>query len=150
MDTNKKQIPNHLESGLLALHTDMAAKISYYRQEINKLKETLAHIDATLKHVNPELDLRSIRTKQYRTSSNGFKPNELARLIFDVMREQKEPMTSAEILAAVLKLPKLTQKQSSGLNIKSITAQLRALAKKSQVSVKPNENNPKIMQWSLL
>lgn len=63
--------------------------------------------------------------------------------------EQKEPMTSAEILAAVLKLPKLTQKQSSGLKYQ---IHYRPTSRSRQEIAVTNQTKTiqKIMQWSLL
>ena len=99
---------SHVVSGLLDKHAEISGLINKHQSEINKLNQSLAALDSTIKLFSPEIDLRSHRSKVIRERNRFFKNGECIRLILDVLREADEPLTPVAITDHIIALKLLS------------------------------------------
>jgi hypothetical protein len=117
------------------------AEIQGYIQDLEKKarnwRSRLAHIDATLTIFSPDTDPEAIQPKRPYRRSQYFRGGEFSRLCLDVLRDARAPISTAEVIAGVLKakglpddaalvadltekaLASLREKQKAGAVIKS-------------------------------
>ncbi|MEW5943265.1 MAG: hypothetical protein AB1710_05340 [Pseudomonadota bacterium] len=73
-------------SGLVTKRSEMAGLIEYHQKEIERLRQGLYQIDATIRIFDPTYRIRSIKTKEYRRYSRIFKKGECYRLCLEALR----------------------------------------------------------------
>lgn len=91
----------HVISGLVAKRSELAGLIEHYMQEIKRMGADLKHLDAAIQLFDPDYNLRTIRTKQYRRKNAHFKPGECARLVLDTLREAG-PVLATDVVALAI------------------------------------------------
>ncbi len=62
----------------------------------------LVHVDATLKLLDPSIEVDAIRNKRLPRRIKLFRQGELGRMILDALRRAAGPLATAQIVAAVL------------------------------------------------
>lgn len=95
---------SHLVSGLLAKRAEMLGLLEFHHKEMIKLGADLTHLDATVKLLAPDTDLRGQRPKLYRAHPSPFKNGDVPVMIMDVMRKASAPLSTKEIAEAVMRL----------------------------------------------
>lgn len=99
---------SHVVSGLLDKRAEISGLINKHQAEINKLNQSLDALDSTIKLFSPEIDLRHHRPKTIRERNHFFKNGECIRLILDVLREAREPLTPVVITSQIIHLKSLS------------------------------------------
>ena len=99
---------SHVVSGLLDKRAEISGLINKHQAEINKLNQSLAALDSTIKLFSPEIDLRNHRAKVIRERNRFFKNGECIRLILNVLREANEPLTPVAINDQIIALKSLS------------------------------------------
>lgn len=59
--------------------------------------QDLGHIDATLRIVASDMAVEAIRPKAFRPPADWSKRGEMTRMVLDILRTARQPMTSREI-----------------------------------------------------
>lgn len=77
----------HVVSGLVEKRSELAGLVAHHQQQITRLSSDLQHLDATLKLFAPEMDLRTLRPKEYRQRNSYFKQGECQRFVLDAFRK---------------------------------------------------------------
>ena len=77
----------HVVSWLVEKRSELAGLVAHHQQQIARLGCELQHLDATIKLFAPDIDLRTLRPKEYRQRNHYFKPRECQRLVLDAFRE---------------------------------------------------------------
>lgn len=83
------------------LHAELAGKIIDNKKEADKLREAMLHVEAVIKLMNPNHNLRRIAVRR-RKPNQWFKRGTIFRAVLDVLRKASEPLTVSEIAAAML------------------------------------------------
>jgi hypothetical protein len=91
----------HVVSGLVAKRAEMAGLIDHHKKQIARLTDDLAHLDATLKLFDPEIDLRTLRPKEHRERNRYFPNGQGQRMLLDALRTACEPQTIEEMSVAL-------------------------------------------------
>ena len=91
----------HVISGLVKKHSELAGKIEYHRSQIKELNDDRQSIGEAIKVLQPDFNLRDIRSKQVKPNNRFFKSREASILLLDSMREAQGPCTTIEIVGAV-------------------------------------------------
>jgi hypothetical protein len=122
---------------LMAKRAEIQGYIQDLETKARRWRARLAHVDATLMIFSPETDPDAIQPKRRYRRSQYFRGGEFARLCLDVLREAGGPITTAEIIAGVLRakglpddpglvadltergLAILREKQKAGIAVKS-------------------------------
>ena len=82
----------------------LAAEIVQLKRQLRHRKEMLIHVDATLRLLDPEIKVESIRPKRPPKRIKLFRQGELGRLIVDAIRRSPDGATAKEIVTALLKV----------------------------------------------
>ena len=122
---------------LMAKRAEIQGYIQDLETKARRWRTRLAHIDATLTIFSPDTDPEAIQPKRRYRRSQYFRGGEFSRLCLDVLREARTPISTAEVIAGVLKakglpddpalvadltekaLASLREKQKAGTIIKS-------------------------------
>jgi hypothetical protein len=129
---------------LSQLHSELAGKLSANLRETKRLRLAIFQVEAVMKMLSPEVNLRLIAPKRRNVGNPWFKRGTLARAVIDVLRRSVVPMTTREISDALIadKAPAATRKQAIDLQ----AAILAALRKRNGSAV-VGEGVP--AQWRL-
>ncbi len=92
----------HVIVALRDKRAELAGKVLNLEQQLAEHSASLAHVDATIQLFDPELRPEDARSRQQRTRSAWFRPGECLRLIYDVLRDAAEPMTTRDLAARVM------------------------------------------------
>jgi hypothetical protein len=78
---------SHVLTALISKRAELAGLIEHHQKEMGRLAGEVAHLDGILKLFSPEIDLRMIRAKAYRTRNRSFRPGECQRMVLDIFRD---------------------------------------------------------------
>ena len=111
---------------LSQLHGELAGKLSANQREAKRLRLAIFQVEAVMKMLSPDVNLRLIAPKRRNVGNPWFKRGTLSRAVIDALRRAAEPMTTREIADALLvgKKPEATRKQAMVLQA-AILATLR-------------------------
>lgn len=102
MDTPRSRGDRYALSALTKRRAILAAEIIQLERQARARKDALAHVDATLKLLDPDYDAKSIRPKRLVQRIRLFRQGELGRLIIGTLREADQPLSTADIVSAIL------------------------------------------------
>jgi hypothetical protein len=99
---------------LSQLHSELAGKLSANQRETKRLRLAIFQVEAVMKMLSPEVNLRLIAPKRRNVGNPWFKRGTLARAVIDTLRRAGMPMTTREIADALLagKKPEATRHQA--------------------------------------
>jgi hypothetical protein len=86
---------------LIQLHAELCGKVDANKKEGERLAESLAHVEAVLKLLDPTFSLRPIAIHR-RKVNPWFKRGTQFRYALDVLREAEKPLTTSEIVSRML------------------------------------------------
>ncbi len=98
-----KATPDHpAVDYLVRLHADLGGQIQANKAEAVRLAEAMKHVEAVIQLFNPGFNVRAISARRRQQTNPWFKRGTLFRVALDVLRAAKEPLTVAQVTAAVL------------------------------------------------
>src|SRR5207248_778319 len=111
---------------LSQLHSELAGKLGANLQHAKRLRLAIMQVEAVMKMLSPEVNLRLIAPKRRNVGNPWFKRGTLYRAVIDTLRKATGPMTADDICKALLagKTPAATRKQENNLQA-AILAALR-------------------------
>ncbi len=83
-------------SGLQDKRSELIGLVGRLEQQLAEHRGNLTHLDATMRLFDPDLLLQDAEPKQ-RERISWFRHGECLRVIYDVLREATQPLTSREI-----------------------------------------------------
>jgi hypothetical protein len=89
-------------SALRKKRAELASEIVRLEGQIRHRKEALGHVDATLRLLDPSVDIDAIPNKRIVKRVKLFRQGELGRLIVGVLREADTHLTTHAITSQVL------------------------------------------------
>jgi hypothetical protein len=93
---------SHAVSGLAAKRSELTGQIAHYQGLIKRLATDVTHLDAAIKILSPDFDLRTVRAKEYRKRSSIFCHGDALVQVLDVMRESDAPVRRRSMRSAFL------------------------------------------------
>lgn len=93
---------SHVVTGLVDKRREVAGVIDHHRQEMLRMADAQAHLDAAIKLFAPELDLRAVRAKEHRARNPFFLSGQAPRFILDTLWEASAPLTCRKIAERAL------------------------------------------------
>jgi hypothetical protein len=82
----------------------LAAEIVQLERQLRHRRESMQHVDACLRMLDPKLAVESIPNKRLPKHINLFRQGELGRLILGALREADgKPLRTPEIVAAIMR-----------------------------------------------
>jgi hypothetical protein len=92
----------HVIGALRDKRSELAGMVMHLEQQLVQHRASLTHLDATMLLFDPELRPDEIRPRRRRTHSVWFRPGECLRLIYDVLRDAPQPVTTREIAERIM------------------------------------------------
>lgn len=90
-------------SALKDKRATLAGEVIQLRRQIRARQDALAHVDATIRLLDPSFNLNSVAPKRAVGRVRLFRQGELGRLILGALRKAEgKPLATAEIVTAVL------------------------------------------------
>jgi hypothetical protein len=132
---------------LVRLHADLGGQIQANKAEAVRLAEAMQHVVAVIRLFNPDFNIRAISARRRQQTNPWFRRGTLFRAALDVLRAAKEPLTVAQVTAAVLAargITDATERQHRGVEA-GIRSCLETNAGKTVLRV--GEGVPR--RWSL-
>src|SRR5271155_4881554 len=93
----------HVVSALRKKRAEVAGHVHDLEKKVKTWRAKLAHIDETIRLFSPETDPETIPAKRAYRRARYFSRGEFARLCLDALRKADRPLSTAEILASVIK-----------------------------------------------
>src|SRR6266702_5258789 len=87
---------------LSQLHSELAGKLSANLRETKRLRLAIFQVEAVMKMLSPEVNLRLIAPKRRNVGNPWFKRGTLYRAVIDTLRKATGPMTADDICRALL------------------------------------------------
>ncbi len=83
----------------------LASDIMQTERKLRHLRDSLVHVDATLRLLDPEADPEAIPVKRPTTRVKLFRQGELARMVRDALREANgEPIPADQIVTYLMRV----------------------------------------------
>ena len=135
----------HVVSALRKKRAEVAGHVHDLEKKVKTWRAKLAHIDETIRLFSPETDPEAIPAKRAYRRARYFSRGELARLCLDVLRKADKPLTTADIVASVVKAKGLPEGVAPSLTEK-VLAYLRIKRKAGTVA---KSGTTQSVRWSL-
>jgi hypothetical protein len=105
---------------------ELSASIAHLEQLVAEHRADMAHLERVLRLFDPSIGLEEVRPERQSTQRTWFRPGESRRLIYDVLRDARQPMATHDITDRVIaaKGIVLMDDRSRGLIQKTILASL--------------------------
>jgi hypothetical protein len=77
----------HVVGALRSKRAELAGVVQRLERELLERRNSLVHLDATMRLFDPDLCPEVIRPRRGRSHNAWFRPNECRRLLYDVLRD---------------------------------------------------------------
>lgn len=115
-------------------------------RRVRYLREALGHLDATLSLFDPEGNPKAIKAKRPYKRVKLFGSGQLGRLILDALRKGGRPMTTTEIIEAVVTQLGYDGAAAAGMKARARSS-LRYMQSVSRIVVK--EGDRETARWTI-
>jgi len=88
---------DYMITGLVKKRANLAGEIDRTQETLAQLVQDLAHVDATLRIVAPDMAVEAIKPKAFRPPADWSKRGQMTRMVLDILRTARGPMTTREI-----------------------------------------------------
>ena len=92
----------HVICGLRDKRAELAGMVNRLEQELAQHRASLVHLDATMRLFDPDIRPEAIRPRQLRAHNDWFRPGECLRLIYDVLRDAAQPVTTRDLAGRII------------------------------------------------
>ena len=103
METSRSRGDRYALAALRDKRAVLASEIVQLERQLRHRKEALGHVDATLRLLDPSVDIDAIPTKRPRKRVKLFRQGELGRMIVGTLREADQPLSTQAITTAIIK-----------------------------------------------
>ena len=87
---------------LKRLHAELGGQIKDNRREAKRLAESMKHVEAVLKMLEPGFDITKIAARRRYKPGSPYKRGEVFRAVLDALRAADRPLTSREVSVILL------------------------------------------------
>ncbi len=88
---------------LRKLHAELGGQIQDNKRQAERLADDMRHVEAVIKMLDPEFNVRSIAPKRRNKPNPHFKKGTFWSMALGILRDAPEPITSTQIIIALLK-----------------------------------------------
>jgi hypothetical protein len=126
---------------------EMAGELASLQKRLRQLRESMVHVDATIRLFDPDGDPTKIHGKRPYKRVKLFGAGKLNRLILAALRHVARPMTTAEVVHAIVDELGYGPEAAKGMTNR-VRANLRYLRNTRQLVTK--EGDRESTRWSLI
>ena len=98
----------HVISALRDKRSELAGTVRQLEQQLAQQRSNLTHVDATMLPFDPDIQPNNMRPRQRRQRNAWFRPGECLRLIYDELRDAKQPVTTRELTDRIMRSKTMT------------------------------------------
>jgi hypothetical protein len=92
----------HVICALRDKRSELAGMVNRLEQQLAQHRASLTHLDATMQLFDPDIRPDQFRPRQQRPRSAWFRPGECLRLIHDVLRDARRPVTTRALAERIM------------------------------------------------
>ena len=101
-ETSRDRGARYALSALRKKRAELASEIVHLERQLRHRKDSLGHVDATLRLLDPSIDTKEIPNKRYPKRVKLFRQGELGRMILGVLRDgDGESLSTTTIVGSV-------------------------------------------------
>ena len=93
----------HVIGALRNKRAELSGRLRQLEQQLAQQRADLAHLDATMRLFDPQIQPNDIRPRLARARNAWFRPGECLRLIYDALREAAQPATTRELAERIMR-----------------------------------------------
>ena len=102
MEQTRSRGDRYALSALRNRRASLASEIVHLERQLRARRESLGHVDATLRLLDPSIAIDAIPNKRTVKRIRLFRQGELGRLILGALRDANGPVSTAQIVKAIL------------------------------------------------
>ncbi len=102
MEGTRSRGDRYALSALRNKRASLASELVQLKRQLRHKEEMLGHVDATLRLLDPTIEINAIPSKRIVKRIKLFRQGEPGRLILKVLREANGPVSTAAIVSGVL------------------------------------------------
>lgn len=136
----------HATQALEQLHAELAGKLLEVKHEAARLMESMQHVEAVLKLLQPGYNLAAITVRR-RKPNPWFKRGTVLRHVLEVLRTAEAPMTAREIADRMLATAGITDPDKGEVHKLVGSVSSAMISNRGRSFIVHNEGSP--FRWSL-
>lgn len=94
----------HVIGALRNKRAELAGVVSQLERQLSRQQADLTHLDATLRLFDPTIRVTEIRPRRQYMRNTWFRHGECLRLIYDVLREAGQPVTTRDLTERIMQI----------------------------------------------
>ena len=94
----------HVIGALRNKRAELAGVVSQLERQLSRQQADLTHLDATLRLFDPTIRVTEIRPRRRYMRNTWFRHGECLRLIYDVLREAGQPVTTRDLTERIMQI----------------------------------------------
>jgi hypothetical protein len=94
----------HVIGALRNKRAELAGVVSQLERQLSRQRLDLTHLDATLRLFDPTIRPTAIWPRRQYARNTWFRQGECLRLIYDVLREAAQPVTTRELAERIMQI----------------------------------------------
>ena len=94
----------HVIGALRNKRAELAGVVVQLERQLSRQRADLTHLDATLRLFDPTIRVTEIRPRRQYMRNTWFRHGECLRLIYDVLREAGQPVTTRDLTERIMQI----------------------------------------------
>jgi hypothetical protein len=94
----------HVIGALRNKRAELAGVASQLERQLSRQQADVTHLDATLRLFDPTIRPTEIRPRRHYVRNTWFRRGECLRLIYDVLREAEQPVTTRDLAEGIMQI----------------------------------------------
>jgi len=95
-------LASHVIGALREKRAELSGAVRQIEQQLAQHRTDLAHLDATMRLFDPDIQPGDIRPRRPHHRNAWFRPGECLRLIYDELREALEPLSTRDLAERII------------------------------------------------
>jgi len=95
-------LASHVIGALREKRAELSGAVRQIEQQLAQHRTDLAHLDATMRLFDPDIQPGDIRPRRPHHRNAWFRPGECLRLIYDELREALEPLSARDLAERII------------------------------------------------
>lgn len=134
--------------GLIRKRAEIAGEIEAMQRRFHKLADSLDHLDATLRLFEPGIVLEDIRPKRF-APRHAAKHGEMARFIFEAIREAGEPLSCIQLADAFMASRQIDASDKATVKMIRKRVQYSLRQQRSRGALKASAGPQRLLVWEI-
>ncbi len=140
----------HVITGLVKRRAELTGQIEHTHQTLKKLIADLENLDATILQFKPDYRVESIKPKGVRPPADWANRGEMTRIIFSILRQASEPLTSRDIALELMTSRALDTGDARLLRLMTKRVGVALRGQRDRNTVQSTQGSGQYMLWQIV